>query len=189
MYINNYEQMSGHYYVAIEGETVKNFLTGVPTSMEDARLYEDDNEVFDITYVELGKRSAVDLSFTKDDSWHDNFFKLRCVAGGMRVIKTSRQEAESGSLDLIYSRDGSSFDEGHAFKTDLARTRPDRLRTYLADAGCCLRDTNGFVIQTNKRPHDEASLELLDVKKLHNSKGTNFAPHGHTASVWFLDIN
>lgn len=62
------------------------------------------------------------------------------------MLKTSKQESESGSLDMIYSRDGSSFDEGHSFKTDLARIRPDRVRTYLAGAGCCLRETNGFVI-------------------------------------------
>lgn len=62
------------------------------------------------------------------------------------MLKTSKQESESGSLDMIYSRDGSSFDEGHSFKTDLARIRPDRVRTYLAGAGHCLRETNGFVI-------------------------------------------
>lgn len=90
-------------------------------------------------------------------------------------------------MDLIYSRDGSSFDEGHSFKTDLARTRSDRVRTYLAGAGCCLRDTNGYVIQANKRPHDELSLELQDVKKISTSSN-NFAPQGHTASVWFCDM-
>jgi len=121
--------------------------------------------------------------------WHENFFKMRCVAGGLRVLKTSRQDNESGSLDMIYSRDGSSFDEGHAFKTDLARNRPDRCRTYLAGSGCCLRDQNGFVIQANKRPHDEHSLQLLDLKKAHNSPGQNFAPHGHMSSVWFIDIS
>lgn len=146
LYINNYEQMSGHYYVAIEGETVKNFLANTPVAIDDAKLFDDDNQVFDVTYVELGKKNTITLNYSKDDSWHNNFFKLRCVAGGMRVLKTSRQDAESGSLDIIYSRDGSSFDEGHAFKTDLARTRPDRMRTYLADAGCCLRQTNGFVV-------------------------------------------
>ena len=105
-----------------------------------------DTQMYDITYVPIGKKSDFEVDFQKDDTWHDNFFKLRCVAGGMRVLKTSKQDSESGSLDLIYSRDGSSFDEGHAFKTDLARTRPDRVRTYLAGAGCCLRQTNGFVI-------------------------------------------
>lgn len=90
---------------------------------------------------------------------------------------------------MIYSRDGSSFDEGHSFKTDLARVKPDRTRTYLAGSGCCLRDTNGFVIQCNKRPHDDASLNLLDIKKLNNSIGQNFAPHGHTSSVWFVDVS
>jgi hypothetical protein len=44
------------------------------------------------------------------------------------------------------------------------------------------------VIQSNKRPHDEASLELLDVKKMYNSKGHNFAPLGQTSPVWFVDI-
>lgn len=188
LYINNYEQMSGYYYVAIEGDGVKNFLNNTPTSITDAKLYDDDTNIFDLTYVELGKKNTLTINYDKDDTWHDNFFKLRCVAGGMRVIKTSRQESESGSLDLINSRDGSSFDEGHTFKTDLARSRPDRVRTYLAGAGCCLRSTEGFVIQTNKRPHDELSLELLDVKKMYNSQGQNFAPHGHTATVWFLDI-
>lgn len=114
---------------------------------------------------------------------------MRCVAGGMRCIKTSRQESESGTLDLIYSRDGSSFDEGHSFKSDLARIMPDRCRTYLAGSGCCMRDTNGFIIQANKRPHDEASLELLDIKHLNVSKGQNFAPEGHVSTVWFIDTS
>jgi len=146
MYINNFEQMSGYYHVALEGAAVKTFLQNAPVHVEDAKLYDDDNQIFDVTYVEIGKRNTVELRMMKDDSWHDNFFKLRCVAGGMRVLKTSRQESESGSLDLIYSRDGSSFDEGHSFKTDLARNRPDRIRTYLADSGCCLRETNGFIV-------------------------------------------
>lgn len=49
-----------------------------------------------------------------------------------------------------------------------------------------MRETNGFILQSNKRPHDEASLELTDVKKMMNSAGHNFAPHGETSSVWFL---
>jgi len=44
-------------------------------------------------------------------------------------------------------------------------------------------------LQTNKRPHDDASLELLDIKKMHNSPGHNFAPHGHTSTVWFIDAS
>lgn len=90
---------------------------------------------------------------------------------------------------MIYSRDGSSFDEGHSFKTDLARLMPDRCRTYLAGAGCSMRDTNGFIIQANKRPHDEASLELLDIKHMNVSRGQNFAPQGLTSAVWFIDTD
>jgi hypothetical protein len=55
MYINNFEQMSGHYYVAVEGDAVQNFLVGTPVQLEDAKLYEDDNQVFDVTYVPVGK--------------------------------------------------------------------------------------------------------------------------------------
>lgn len=146
-----------------------------------------DDQIYDVTYVNIGLLPAITVQH--DDTWFDNFFKMRCVAGGMRCIKTSRQDSESGSLDMIYSRDGSSFDEGHSFKSDLARVMPDRCRTYLAGSGCCMRDTNGFVIQANKRPHDEASLELLDIKHVVNSKGQNFAPHGLTSSVWFIDID
>jgi len=40
----------------------------------------------------------------------------------------------------------------------------------------------------NKRPHDDASLDLLDIKKMNNSPGINFAPHGHTSIVWFVDV-
>lgn len=187
MVIANFEQLSGDKYVSIEGAAVQAFLSGVPVSTAGAQVNgKFDDQVYDITYVPIGLRPTVNNSY--DDTWHDNFFKMRCVAGGVRVLKTSKQDSESGSLDLIYSRDGSSFDEGHAFKVDLARTRPDRCRTYLAGSGCCLRETNGFIIQSNKRPHDEASLDLLDIKKLYNSVGHNFAPHGETSSVWFIDI-
>jgi len=49
--------MSGHYYVALEGDSVKNFLNNSPVQIEDAKLYDDDNSVFDITYVDIGKKS------------------------------------------------------------------------------------------------------------------------------------
>lgn len=190
MYISNFEQMSGYYYAAVAGDGVQNFLTSPPVAIENAQVNAElDDSVHDVTVVPMGQKGLTTVSYSKDDTWHENFFKLRCVAGGTRVLKTSRQDSESGSLDMIYSRDGSSFDEGHAFKTDLARTRPDRMRTYLAGAGCCLRQTQGFVVQANKRPHDEASLQLLDVKKLNNSPGINFAPVGHTAVLWFMDIS
>lgn len=186
--IANFEQLSGEKYVTIRGLAVTGFLTNQPSTRENVGVYNQaDDKVYDITYVEIGSNPTISVEW--DASWHNNFFKMRCVAGGMRVLKTSKQDSESGSLDLVYSRDGSSFDEGHAFRVDLARNRPDRARTYLADSGCCLRETNGFVIQTNKRPHDEASLDLLDIRKMHNSTGQNFAPHGHTASVWFIDLD
>jgi hypothetical protein len=140
MFITNFEQLSGYYYVAIEGSGVQIFLTSPPDSLENCQVNDKlDDSHFDINYVPVGPRASLNIQTLKDDTWHDNFYKLRCVAGGVRVLKTSKQESESGSLDLIYSRDGSSFDEGHSFKTDLARTRPDRTRTYLAEAGSCLR--------------------------------------------------
>lgn len=133
MYISNYEQMSGDYYVAITGQAVQNFLNNTPVAVENAEVHNQQfDSMYDVTAVPIGTASQISVTTARDDTWHDIFFKLRCVAAGTRVLKTSRQESESGSLDMIYSRDGSSFDEGHAFRADLARARPDRVRTYLA---------------------------------------------------------
>jgi len=123
-----------------------------------------------------------------DTTWKDNFFKIRCVSGGMKIVKTSKQESESGILDMLYSRDGSSFDEGAALNADLARPRPDRTRLYLAGQGCCLRGQNGFISQVNKRPHDDASFDLLDVQKSVNGRGRDFSPMNEISTVWFYDI-
>jgi hypothetical protein len=186
--VSNFEQISGDKFVALTGSAVDNFLNNTPVFADNVQINnQSDDAVHDISYVNIGINPTIIVQ--SDNVWFDNFFKMRCVAGGMRCIKTSRQDTEGGSLDMIYSRDGSSFDEGHSFKTDLARIMPDRCRTHLAGAGCCMRDTNGFIVQANKRPHDEASLDLLDIKHMNNSKGHNFAPMGHTSTVWFIDLD
>jgi len=137
--VANFEQITGDKFVAVMGDAVQNFLNNAPVTRQNASLEGQlDGREYDVTYVNIGAQPEIFVE--NDDNWHDNFYKMRCVAGGMRCMKTSTQESESGSLDMIYSRDGSSFDEGHSFKTDLARVRPDRTRTYLAGAGCCLRD-------------------------------------------------
>lgn len=147
LFFNNFEQMSGYSYVAITGPGVTQFLTNTPINLEDIEVAgQEDDKKYDVTVVSIGIKHSLCMDYQKNNTWSSNFFKLRCVAGGTRVLKTSKQDSESGSLDMIYSRDGSSFDEGHSFITDLARSRPDRVRTYLAGAGCCLRATNGFVI-------------------------------------------
>jgi hypothetical protein len=40
MYINNFEQITGDYYVAISGSAVQNFLTNTPVEITDATLHE-----------------------------------------------------------------------------------------------------------------------------------------------------
>lgn len=91
---------------------------------------------------------------------------MRVVAAGNRVFKTSSNDNESGVMDILYSRDGSTFDEGDAIIRDLARPRSDRIRTYIARANNCdHQGVSGFLAQVNKRPHDEASFNYYDVNR------------------------
>lgn len=50
----------------------------------------------------------------------------------MRVFKTSSNENESGTLDILYAQDGMPFDDDHPIKEGLARPKQDRQRHYLA---------------------------------------------------------
>lgn len=60
MYITNFEQLSGYYYVALEGIAVQNFLTSPPGLLENCQVNGKlDDAHFDINYVPIGPRGSV----------------------------------------------------------------------------------------------------------------------------------
>jgi hypothetical protein len=97
MLISNFEVLSGDRYIKITGPAVQGFLTNPPSFINDAGvLGEQDDRIFDVHYVELANASQLAVEADRDETWTQNFFKLRVVAGGLRVFKTSKNENEAG---------------------------------------------------------------------------------------------
>lgn len=114
--------------------------------------------------------------------------KSRTAAAGVRIMKTSSAETESGTIDLWYSRDGAGVDPGAPLGNDLARPRYDRMRLYLAQSGTeSCRGRAGFVGQINYRPFDEDCFAFVDDGNSSLSSDRHqltFA--GETSTVWFI---
>lgn len=53
------------------------------------------------------------LTSYRDPVVNQAFVKSRTVSSGLRCFKVSASDNESGHLDVVYSRDGSSLDDGH----------------------------------------------------------------------------
>lgn len=104
------------------------------------------------------------ITVSTDNTISDAYLKGRTVGAGMRFFKTSSADAESGTLDLVYSRDGAAFDDGQAFGQDINRPKSDRIRLFLARTNDnSLRGQAGFVAQTNYRPIDDIAFNYRDV--------------------------
>jgi len=52
------------------------------------------------------------ISVSTDNTLSDAYLKARTVGAGIRFFKTSSADTESGTMDMIYSRDGAAIDDG-----------------------------------------------------------------------------
>lgn len=166
VHFTNFELGCIERSVMFKSDAIVNAILNTP-STEISALYTggapgNGDVAITINALNLGvPRSTLQaaLSIASDPTLSTAYLKLRIVAGGNRIFKTSSNDNESGTMDILYSRDGSTFDEGDVLARDLARPRADRMRTYIARASTCdHQGVSGFLAQVNKRPHDEASF-------------------------------
>lgn len=148
---------------------------------------------YSVLVVSLGMTYALlnaNCKFGKSTTVSDAFTKSRTVAAGVRILKTSSAEAESGQLDFVYSRDGTSFDESAPIGFELGRPRTDRSRCYIAGnpTGAC-RGRTGLVAQVNYRPADEQSFSMIDVGEAHASDTGFMEIAGRTGAIWFCFLH
>lgn len=164
-------------------------FNGVPQAGQVRYFTDAADPDYRITYLPLGAtRSQLVLSTLLDPIIDTAFHKVRVVSAGMRFFKTSKADSESGVLDIIYNRDGSSLDEGRAMLADIGRPKSDRLRCYIANTTDSIRGKLGFLAQANKRPHDERSFGFCDTDDAMGSDYPRLAYGPSVGPLFFMDV-